>query len=122
MSITRNDLKIFKPELLGTSDDAGGQRTRNAVQSGTLNELFTAISDIDHAQSSLDVVKCYPALDTTDTGTLLDAHVYISQPPTDALVSMLLVEADALDDEDRMVEMKAILEFDLPSQLFGNTE
>ncbi|WP_350431718.1 hypothetical protein ABIS04_16200 [Shewanella sp. H8] len=110
MSITRNDLKIFKPELLGTSDDAGGQRTRNAVQSGTLNELFTAISDIDHAQSSLDVVKCYPALDTTDTGTLLDAHVYISQPPTDALVSMLLVEADALDDEDRMVEMKAILE------------
>ncbi|MBB1361523.1 hypothetical protein H5125_05050 [Shewanella sp. SR44-4] len=110
MSITRNDLKIFKPELLGTSDDAGGQRTRNAVQSGKLNELFTAISDIDHAQSSLDIVKCYPALDTIDTGTLLDAHVFISQPPSDPLVSMLLVEADALDDEDRMVEMKEILE------------
>ncbi|MCL1114694.1 hypothetical protein L2703_13965 [Shewanella basaltis] len=110
MSITRNKLKIFKPELLGTSDDAGGQRTRNAVESGKLNELFTAISDIDHAQSSLDVVKCYPALDTTDTATLLDAHVFISQPPTDPLVSMLLVEADALDDEDRMVEMKEILE------------
>ncbi|QDE32376.1 hypothetical protein [Shewanella polaris] len=110
MSITRNDLKIFKPEQLGTSDDAGGQRTRNAVESGKLNELFTAISDIDHAQSSLDIVKCYPALDTADTGTLLDAHVFISQPPTDPLVSMLLVEADALDDEDRMVEMKEILE------------
>ncbi|WP_392342644.1 hypothetical protein [uncultured Shewanella sp.] len=110
MSITRNDLKIFKPELLGTSDDAGGQRTRNAVQSGKLNELFTAISDIDHAQSSLDIVKCYPALDTIDTGTLLDAHVFISQPPSDPLVSMLLVEADTLDDEDRMVEMKEILE------------
>ncbi|WP_137225395.1 hypothetical protein [Shewanella sp. MEBiC00475] len=110
MSITRNNLKIFKPELLGTSDDAGGQRTRNAVESGKLNELFTAISDIDHAQSSLDIVKCYPALDTADTGTLLDAHVFISQPPTDPLVSMLLVEADAFDDEDRMVEMKEILE------------
>ncbi|MGX9460626.1 hypothetical protein ACWXWU_05205 [Shewanella sp. A14] len=110
MSITRNDLKIFKPEQLGSSDDAGGQRTRNAVESGKLNELFTAISDIDHAQSSLDIVKCYPALDTADTDTLLDAHVFISQPPTDPLVSMLLVEADALDDEDRMVEMKEILE------------
>jgi hypothetical protein len=110
MTITRNDLKVFKPELLGTSDDAGGQRTRNAVQSGKLNELFTAISDIDHAQSSLDIVKCYPALDTVDTSTLLDAHVFISQPPTDPLVSMLLVEAAALDDEDRMIEMKAILE------------
>jgi hypothetical protein len=110
MTITRNDLKIFKPELLGTSDDAGGQRTRNAVQSGKLNELFTAISDIDHAQSSLDIVKCYPALDTVDTSTLLDAHVFISQPPSDPLVSMLLVEAAALDDEDRMIEMKAILE------------
>jgi hypothetical protein len=110
MTISRNDLKVFKPELLGTSDDAGGQRTRNAVQSGKLNELFTAISDIDHAQSSLDIVKCYPALDTVDTSTLLDAHVFISQPPSDPLVSMLLVEAAALDDEDRMIEMKAILE------------
>jgi hypothetical protein len=110
MTITRQDLKIAKPELLGSSADAGGQRTRNFVQSGKLNELFSAISDIDHAQSAIDIGKCYPALDTPDTATLLDAHVFISEPPTDLLVSLMLVEAEALDDADRMTEMKEIIE------------
>ncbi|ABE56517.1 conserved hypothetical protein [Shewanella denitrificans OS217] len=110
MTITRQDLKIAKPELLGASDDAGGQRTRNFVQSGKLNELFRAISDIDHAQSAIDIVKCYPALDTQDTSTLLDAHVFISEAPTDPLVSLMLVEADSLDDSDRMTDMKEIIE------------
>lgn len=110
MAITRDDLKIFKPEQLGSSDDAGGQRTKLAVESGKLNEVFRAISDIDHAQSAVDIVKCYPALDTPDTSILLDGHVFISQKPTDALVSMLIAEADTLDDADRMTDMVEILE------------
>lgn len=110
MTITRENLKIFKPELLGSSDDAGGQRTLNVVESGKLNELFQAISDIDHAQSALDIVKCYPAVDTPDTSTLLGAHLFISEPPTDALVSMMTVQSDALNDESRMTDMKEILE------------
>lgn len=110
MTITRENLKVFKPELLGSSDDAGGMRTKNEVQSGKLNELFSAISDIDHAQSSIDIAKCYPALDTANTSILLDGHVFISEPPSDPLVSMFLVESDALGDSDRMIEMKEILE------------
>ncbi|MCK8043919.1 hypothetical protein MSG37_03405 [Shewanella sp. 1CM18E] len=110
MTITRENLKVFKPELLGSSDEAGGQRTKLSVESGKLNELFSAISDIDHAQSSLDIAKCYPALDTTDTSILLDGHIFISEPPTDPLVSMFLVESDALDDGARMTNMKEILE------------
>ncbi|MCW3171435.1 hypothetical protein [Shewanella subflava] len=110
MTITRNDLKIFKPELLGSSDDAGGQRTKNEVKSGQLNELFRAISDIDHAQSAVDIVKCYPALNTADTSILLDGHVFISQKPSDPLVSMLIAESDDLGDADRMTDMVEILE------------
>ncbi|MDR8523481.1 hypothetical protein [Shewanella fidelis] len=110
MTITRENLKVFKPELLGSSDDAGGMRTKNEVQSGKLNELFSAISDIDHAQSSIDIAKCYPALDTANTSILLDGHVFISEPPADPLVSLFLVESDDLDDAARMLEMKEILE------------
>ena len=110
MTITRDNLKVFKPELLGSSDEAGGQRTKLPVVSGKLNELFSAISDIDHAQSSIDIAKCYPALDTSDTSILLDGHIFISAPPSDPLVSMFLVESDALADSDRMTEMKEILE------------
>jgi len=110
MTITRNDLKICKPEQLGSSDDAGGQRTKNYVVSGALNELLPAISDIDHAQSAVDIVKCYPALITNDTALLLDAHVFISQKPSDDLVSMLIAESADLDDEDRMADMVDTLE------------
>ena len=110
MAITRGDLKIFKPEMLGSSDDAGGQRTKIPVVSGKLNELFPAISDIDHAASAVDIVKCYPALDTTGTPVLLDGHVFISEPPTDPLVSMIIAEDETLDDADRMTDMKNILE------------
>lgn len=110
MAISRADLKVFKPEQLGSSDDAGGQRTKLAVESGKLNELFRAISDIDHAQSAVDIVKGYPALDTPDTSILLDGHVFISQKPTDDLVSLLIAEAATLDDADRMTDMVEILE------------
>jgi hypothetical protein len=110
MTISRANLKIFKPELLGSSDDAGGQRTKLEVQSGELNELFRAISDIDHSQSAVDIVKCYPALATADTAVLLDGHVFISQKPTDDLVSLLLAETDKLTDADRMTDMVEILE------------
>ena len=110
MTISRANLKIFKPELLGSSDDAGGQRTKLEVQSGELNELFRAISDIDHSQSAVDIVKCYPALATDDTAVLLDGHVFISQKPTDDLVSLLIAEAEQLTDADRMTDMVEILE------------
>lgn len=110
MTITRADLKIFKPEMLGSSDDAGGQRTKNAVESGKLNELFPAISDIDHAMSAVDIVKCYPALDTVGTELLLDGHIFISQKPTDPLVDMIIAESDVLGDADRMTDMVNILE------------
>ncbi|WP_065204245.1 hypothetical protein [Shewanella woodyi] len=110
MNISRANLKVFKPEQLGSSDDAGGQRTKNEVESGKLNELFRAISDIDHAQSAVDIVKCYPGLDTNNTAILLDGHVFVSQPPEDELVSMLIAESDTLSDADRMTDMVEILE------------
>ena len=80
------------------------------VESGKLNEVFRAISDIDHAQSAVDIVKVYPALDTVDTSILLDGHIFISQKPTDPLVSLLIAESDVLSDADRMTDMVEILE------------
>ncbi|MFB2661984.1 hypothetical protein [Shewanella mangrovisoli] len=108
--ISRNSLKIFKPELLGSSNEAGGQRTNNAVQSGQINELFDAISDIDHAQSSIEIAKAYPTLYTDDTGKLKQAHLFFSEPPVDSLVNVFMIESPALDDESRMSDMKEIIE------------
>ncbi|MFV0597984.1 hypothetical protein [Shewanella sp.] len=110
MTITRADLKIFKPEVLGSNDDAGGQRTTQVVQSGELNQLFKAVSDIDHATSSVEIAKCYPSLATVGTETLIDANISFSVPPTDPLVSMLIAESSSLTDASRMTDMVDILE------------
>lgn len=110
MAILRSDLVIYKPEQLGNTDQAGGQRTNNPVVSGQLNNLFPPISDIDHAQSALQITKCYPTLDTAGTEQLIGAHVFINQPPVDPLVNVLLVESDDLTDATRRPGMVSILE------------
>lgn len=101
----RTDLKIFKPQLIGNEDHAGGHRTNNAIVSGKLNDVFSSISDIDHARSSFDIVKLYPALSTDDAARLQDAHIFLSDQPVDPLVNVLLVEAKDLKDTDTVAEM-----------------
>ena len=101
----RTDLKIFKPQRIGNEPHAGGHRTSNAIVSGQLNDVFSSISDIDHARSSFDLVKLYPALSTDDSSRLQDAHIFLSDQPDDPLVNVLLVEAKDLKDTDTVAEM-----------------
>lgn len=105
----RTDLKIFKPQRIGNELYAGGHRTSNAIVSGKLNDVFSSISDIDHARSSFDLVKLYPALSTDDASRLQDAHIFLSDQPDDALVNVLLVEAQELKDTDTVADMLPLL-------------
>jgi hypothetical protein len=109
MTIQRTDLKIFKPQLLGNAPFAGGHRTTNAVESGKLNDVLSSISDVDHARSSFDLVKLYPAVNTADASLLQDAHVYIGDQPDDPLVSTLLVESSSLKETSLLSDMKNML-------------
>lgn len=108
--ITRNNLVIFKPELLGNRDEAGGQRSPNIVESGKIQELFTPISDIEHAQSTINFVKCFPALNTLGTEKLVGSHIFINQPPVDSKVKVFIVESETLNDSSRVSDMKDMLE------------
>lgn len=94
----RTDLKIFKAERMTQQSDAGGQRTANEVLNGQLNEVFPNISDIDHAQSAVDIAKIYPAVSTADTQLLQDGHILINEPPIDPLVDVMIIESDAIND------------------------
>lgn len=110
MTITRNNLKIQKPQVLGSNADAGGQRTNNTVIGGQLNQLWKAISDVDHARGSFDLAKCFPWVDTPGTETMSDAHIFFGQEPTDEMVKMFIAESAALPDASRMTDMINILE------------
>lgn len=121
MTITRTDLKIFKPERLGNETDAGGQRTANPVTSGLLNDLFTPISDIDHAQAAINFVKCYPSLNTAGTERLIGAHTFINQPPVDPMVNIMIVESDKITDKSTTKDIIEIVEGTIiPGVLLSN--
>lgn len=108
----RTDLKIFKPQRIGNELHAGGHRTSNAIVSGKLNDVFSSISDIDHARSSFDLVKLYPALSTDDASKLQDAHIFLSDQPDDVLVNVLIAEAKELQDTDTVAQMLPYLALD----------
>jgi hypothetical protein len=109
MTIQRADLKIFKPEALGNEASAGGYRSGEEVVSGKLNDVFSSISDVDHARSAFDLVKLFPAVDTNDNSRLQDAYVFISEQPNDPLVTTLIIENKKLTDADKLSDMQVLL-------------
>jgi hypothetical protein len=106
----RTDLKIFKSERMTQQADAGGQRTAIEVQNGQLNEVFGNISDIDHAQSAVDIVKIYPAVSTNDTQLLQDGHILINEPPIDPLVDVMIVESTSINDGSERADIVESIE------------
>ena len=106
----RTDLKIFKSERMTQQADAGGQRTSNEVLNGQLNEVFGNISDIDHAQSAVDIVKIYPAVSTDDTALLQDGHILINEPPLDTLVDVMIIESAAVNDGSTRADIISAIE------------
>lgn len=114
----RTDLKIFKSERMTQQPDAGGQRTGNVVQNGQLNEVFGNISDIDHAQSAVDIAKVYPAVSTADTQLLQDGHLLINEPPLDPLVDVMIIASPAVNDGSTRADIiEAIESSVIPSLL-----
>lgn len=109
MTVIRTDLKIKKPELLGNFAFSGGYRTSEDVVNGKLNDVFSAISDIDYARSAFDLVKLYPSVDTDDDSRLQDAYIFISDQPLDPLVSTLIVELPGLTDAHQLSDIQALI-------------
>jgi hypothetical protein len=106
----RTDLKIFKSERMTQQADAGGQRTSIQVQNGKLNDVFGNISDIDHAQAAVDIVKVYPAVSTNDTAMLQDGHILVNEPPIDPLVDVLLIESSGINDGSERTDVIELIE------------
>jgi hypothetical protein len=94
----RTDLKIFKSQRMTQNPNGGGQRTAAQVQNAKLNDVFSNISAIDHAQSAVDIVKIYPGVSTANTQLLQDAHVLINEPPEDPKVDIIMIEAPGITD------------------------
>lgn len=106
----RTDLVIYKSERMTQDADAGGQRTAIQVENEKLNDVFGNISEIDHAQSAVDIAKVFPTVKTNNNAMLQDAHILVNEPPEDPLVEVMLMESSGINDASLRSDIVELIE------------
>ena len=87
--INREDVVIFKSEVLDETDDGGGQMTSVELTNGEINGLFPDISLMDSVYGRVSLRKCFVAVRTANRATYYGSHLILTQKATDPLVSIL---------------------------------
>lgn len=88
MTITTQNIKILKSEVMSDTSDGGGQATAIAVVDGESNNLFPDISEASRAYGKIEIRKVYPAVDTNDTDVLFGAQFLFTKIPEDEKVNV----------------------------------
>lgn len=106
MAITVDTLKVFRSERMTDFDDGGGKMSATALVSGSSNQVFDDVSDVDRASGDLSIRKVYAAVTSADTDKYLDAGVVILSPPADPNVSVLAFSTgDYFDERAALVNL-----------------
>lgn len=98
--MNREDIKLYKSQVMDDTKDGGGYRTLNEVVDGQTNEIFPDISSIDYVDGDFSLMKVFVGIDTPDTSKLTDAHIYITEPPESSLINVAMFKA-ATEAEQR---------------------
>ncbi|MCU0806396.1 MAG: hypothetical protein MUC53_00130 [Candidatus Contendobacter sp.] len=99
MAITVADLKFFQSERMTDETDGGGQMTDTEIVSGTDNQIFDDVSDVDRAAGDVSLRKVYAAVTSANTDKYLDAGVVVFQEPADPAASVLAFTTGSYYDE-----------------------
>lgn len=99
MAITVADLKFFQSERMTDETDGGGQMTDNEIVSGTDNQIFDDVSDVDRAAGDVSLRKVYAAVTSANTDKYLDAGVVVFAEPADPAASVLVFTTGSYYDE-----------------------
>lgn len=99
MTITRNDVKLRKPERLTDNDDGGGFMTSAEVVDGEVNNVFDDISRVNRTAGNVSLRKVFAHVDTASVDKFLGGHAILSARPLDPNVSLILFNTDSESDE-----------------------
>lgn len=99
MPITSNDLHFYAAERLTQDPDGGGRITATEVVDGVENNVFPDIASGDRIAGRVWLNKVYGAVRTLDDDRYLASRAFISEPPTDPLVSVALFSTGSWSDE-----------------------
>lgn len=124
MTITRNDIRLYKAQDNTDNDNGGGSMTGVEVVDGEINNLFPDISRIDTVNGDVAMRKMFPAVITENTDIYYGAHSIVRKNPDDPRVSVVLVHTDDPHDTraqaQSRVESYMSLSYEAIFYLYGN--
>ena len=100
MGITSTDIMLFKSEDMSDSPNAGGRISMQVVQNNQVNNIFDALSRIDHVQGNVSIKKIYARINsaTIPADIYSGAHLALNKIPDDPLVDSVLIPSAGYEE------------------------
>lgn len=92
MTILQSDIVLRKSIKMDDTANGGGGPGGDLIPFGGSNNVFRDISSIDRAGGRVQIRQIFLGIQSPNADAALGVHMFISKPPTDANVSVLLVK------------------------------
>lgn len=123
MPILSSDIVFLESKKMTETPDGGGAPTGNVIGDAVSNAIFGDVSEQARAGGKVNVKSIFAAVQSLDVDEYLGAHVILSKPPQDPLVSITLAKAGTFDRRaDIVSRLQAYLNAgpEWPSVLYEN--
>ena len=123
MPILSSDIVFLESKKMDETPDGGGAPTGRVIGDAVSNAIFGDISEQARAGGRVNVKSIFAAVQSLDRDEYLGAHVVLSKPPQDPLVSITLAKAGTFDRRsDILPRLEAYLNAgpEWPGVLFGD--
>jgi len=123
MPILEQDIVFLESKKMDETADGGGAPTGRVIGDAVSNAIFGDISEQARAGGRVNVKSIFAAVQSLDRDEYLGAHVVLSKPPQDPLVSITLAKAGTFDRRsDILPRLEAYLNAgpEWPGVLFGD--
>lgn len=123
MAITKSDVKLMKSERMDDTDEGGGRMSGTEIIDGNVNNMFDDISRLDRTKGRVSMRKGFVGAFTANNDTYGGAHVILTEPATDPLVSVCIFTTnnpfDVRADAQNRVESYVAQGTRFPGYLWG---
>ncbi|MBS0354016.1 MAG: hypothetical protein JSR83_08970, partial [Proteobacteria bacterium] len=103
MAILQGDIKFLASKKMTETADGGGPPSGTVIADTVSNAIFGDISEQMRAGGKVNIKSIFAAVQSMDTDQYLGAHVIVSKPPQDPLISITLAKASTFDKRSDIV-------------------
>lgn len=103
MTILQGDIKFLAAKKMTETADGGGPPSGTVIGDTVSNAIFGDVSEQMRAGGKVNIKSIFAAVQSMDTDQYLGAHVIVSKPPQDPLISITLAKAATFDKRSDIV-------------------